>query len=96
MELRPRGGLSDGPSLDPVPLKRLLQRPSTLIILPPQPSTPLSSQVVALMLRSNAKADGPELPETEEIDYAKSLNRALPNEVRVLGWTTAPPDFNAR
>ncbi|CAI5466916.1 unnamed protein product [Closterium sp. Yama58-4] len=30
-----------------------------------------------------------------EIDYVASLNRALPDDIRVLAWAPAPPDFSA-
>jgi len=32
----------------------------------------------------------------QEIDYCDMLNRCLPREIRVLGWTEVSPDFNAR
>ena len=35
------------------------------------------------------------LPE-EEMDYAVLLNRALPSDIKVLGWTDVLPDFSAR
>jgi tRNA pseudouridine38/39 synthase len=53
-------------------------------------------QVVALMLRSAAKVDDPSLPEDEELDYPALLNRVLPADIRILGWTTVPEDFSAR
>ncbi|CAI5500666.1 unnamed protein product [Closterium sp. Naga37s-1] len=31
-----------------------------------------------------------------EIDYVASLNRALPDDIRVLAWAPATPDFSAR
>ncbi|GJP78079.1 hypothetical protein CLOP_g8410, partial [Closterium sp. NIES-67] len=31
-----------------------------------------------------------------EIDYVASLNRALPDDIRVLAWAPAPSDFSAR
>ncbi|CAI6010204.1 unnamed protein product [Closterium sp. NIES-65] len=31
-----------------------------------------------------------------EIDYVASLNRALPDDIRVLAWAPASPDFSAR
>ncbi|EFJ22557.1 hypothetical protein SELMODRAFT_105100, partial [Selaginella moellendorffii] len=31
-----------------------------------------------------------------EIDYVSSLNRALPADIRVLGWCPVPPGFHAR
>ena len=53
-------------------------------------------QVLALMLRSNGKLGEPVLPEDQEIDYPKVLNRSLPPEIRILGWTTVSPEFSAR
>jgi tRNA pseudouridine38/39 synthase len=53
--------------------------------------------VVALKLRSNARADSPDdLPEEQEMDYPSIINKALPEDIRVLGWTTAREDFSAR
>lgn len=31
-----------------------------------------------------------------EIDYVRVLNRALPNDIRVLGWCPVPVGFSAR
>lgn len=53
-------------------------------------------QVVALYLRSAGKAGEPLLPEDQEIDYPTILNRVLPAEIKILGWTTVPDDFSAR
>lgn len=53
-------------------------------------------QVVALNLRSGGRVGNPPLSEDEEYDYPTLLNRVLPKEIRVLGWTTALPDFSAR
>jgi hypothetical protein len=52
--------------------------------------------VVALHLRSNAKLDAPELAQEQEMDYPAIINKALPDDIRVLGWATAAPDFSAR
>ena len=58
--------------------------------------------MIALVVRSSARAaaagdDGAELPApAAEFDYPLLLNKVLPQEIRVLGWTDAPPDFNAR
>ncbi len=54
------------------------------------------SQVVALMLRSRGRAGEDELPPEKEMDYPGIINRSLPDEIRVMGWTTAPDDFSAR
>ncbi|CAA7395849.1 unnamed protein product [Spirodela intermedia] len=35
-------------------------------------------------------------PVQEEIDYVRVLNRALPNDIRVIGWSAASTHFNAR
>lgn len=32
----------------------------------------------------------------DEYDYVGILNRALPEDIRVLGWCPVPPGFNAR
>lgn len=34
--------------------------------------------------------------DAEEVDYAHVLNKALPPEIRVLGWAPVPDTFNAR
>lgn len=54
-------------------------------------------QVVALLLRSAGRAGqaGPVPPEAE-LDYPAVLNRVLPQDIRVLGWTDVPEDFSAR
>ncbi|GAB4821171.1 hypothetical protein N2152v2_008217 [Parachlorella kessleri] len=53
-------------------------------------------QVVALTLRSCVKSTQP-LPEPEaEIDYPTVINRALPEDIRITGWTPVPQDFSAR
>ncbi|ACO67210.1 predicted protein, partial [Micromonas commoda] len=36
------------------------------------------------------------LHEGDEIDYPAVLNRALPRDIRILGWTYVPPAFSAR
>lgn len=54
------------------------------------------TQVIALRIRSCAKIDEP-LPSAErETDFTSVLNKALPPEIRVLGWTDVPPTFSAR
>lgn len=32
----------------------------------------------------------------DELDYVGVLNRALPEDIRVLGWCPVPEGFNAR
>ncbi|VVB11698.1 unnamed protein product [Arabis nemorensis] len=62
-----------------------------------------TGQVIALFLRSRLKAppgdseahlDG-KMGE-REYDYVRVLNRALPDDIRVLGWSPVPIDFHAR
>ncbi|KAK9829892.1 hypothetical protein WJX72_008507 [[Myrmecia] bisecta] len=53
-------------------------------------------QVVALNLRSVAKLNQPAVNVEQELDYPTVINRALPADIRVLGWTPLPPDFSAR
>ncbi|KAK6228758.1 hypothetical protein SCA6_001098 [Theobroma cacao] len=63
-------------------------------------------QVIALYLRSNLKeADANDQTSGElisgtrtegEIDYVRVLNRVLPNDIRILGWSPVSIDFNAR
>ncbi|GFR44474.1 hypothetical protein Agub_g5737, partial [Astrephomene gubernaculifera] len=53
-------------------------------------------QVVALRLRSCARLDEPLPPPESEYDYPRLINKALPPEVRVLGWSPVAPEFNAR
>ncbi|KAK6940081.1 Pseudouridine synthase I, TruA, alpha/beta domain [Dillenia turbinata] len=61
-------------------------------------------QVIALFLRSNLKGNGENGISNNnskghnygEIDYVRVLNRVLPKDIRVMGWTPAPSDFSAR
>lgn len=62
-------------------------------------------QVIALFLRSKkVEARGSDQcsaeisPDScgEEIDYVGILNKVLPNDIRVLGWSPAPNSFSAR
>eukprot|EP01127_Copromyxa_protea_P020392 TRINITY_DN6828_c0_g1_i2.p1 TRINITY_DN6828_c0_g1~~TRINITY_DN6828_c0_g1_i2.p1 ORF type:complete len:447 (-),score=68.38 TRINITY_DN6828_c0_g1_i2:114-1421(-) len=60
-------------------------------------------QVVALHLRSTVKEGeglvtvGTHVKDgAEEIDYVSMLNRTLPHDIRVLGWTPVSADFSAR
>ncbi len=52
--------------------------------------------MIALWLRSGAKTGEAALSADEEMDYAVTLNRALPDDIRVLGWTPVPETFSAR
>jgi tRNA pseudouridine38/39 synthase len=51
---------------------------------------------VALNLRSAAKVDEAELCSENELDYVLLLNKVLPDDIRVLGWSDVPGDFSAR
>ena len=53
-------------------------------------------QVVSLRLRSGNKVGQAVLSEEQEIDYSLKMNKELPPDIRVLGWTTVPADFSAR
>ncbi|KAI3919912.1 hypothetical protein MKW98_001168 [Papaver atlanticum] len=60
-------------------------------------------QVIALLLRSKLKHTGEnenckptQAMYDKEIDYVRVLNRALPNDIRVIGWCPVPSDFHAR
>ncbi|KAL5560089.1 hypothetical protein UlMin_036300 [Ulmus minor] len=63
-------------------------------------------QVIALFLRSNLKGMCSDVENSNkmvskehyegEIDYVRVLNRALPNDIRVLGWCPVPVGFSAR
>ncbi|KAL0432755.1 UNVERIFIED_CONTAM: tRNA pseudouridine(38/39) synthase [Sesamum latifolium] len=63
-------------------------------------------QVISLFLRSNLKEatrsndysgeTSVEESSGGEIDYVKILNRVLPEDIRIIGWSPAPTDFSAR
>ncbi|KAL6578290.1 hypothetical protein OROMI_010618 [Orobanche minor] len=63
-------------------------------------------RVISLFLRSNLKEtagingySGEFFAEEScgrEIDYVKILNRVLPKDIRVIGWSPAPTNFSAR
>lgn len=63
-------------------------------------------QVIALYLRSKYMdtSDGKitvhmpsdSISDEKEIDYVRVLNRALPKDIRVIGWCPIPFDFHAR
>ncbi|KAJ3673354.1 hypothetical protein LUZ60_006728 [Juncus effusus] len=56
-----------------------------------------TGQVISLFVRSNLKDDNnSESEEKPEIDYVKVLNRVLPSDIRVTGWSPVRTDFNAR
>lgn len=57
---------------------------------------PSSMQVVALNVRSRGKATQPLPAPEDEQDYTQSLNKGLPGDIRVLGWTDVSPNFSAR
>lgn len=56
----------------------------------------MAAQVVALLLRSRAKATEPLPGWEQEHDFPSLLNRVLPDTIRVLGWADVPQDFHAR
>ena len=54
------------------------------------------SQVVTVRVRSGARVDA-ELPQPSlELDYCGVMNRVLPDDIQVLGWSPVGEDFNAR
>jgi tRNA pseudouridine38/39 synthase len=68
-------------------------------------------QVVNLYVRSHLKPGGSVIPwdvsvgervqgeedvETQEISYMDTLNRLLPEDIRVLAWSPCQPEFSAR
>ncbi|KAJ1699531.1 hypothetical protein LUZ63_008043 [Rhynchospora breviuscula] len=58
-----------------------------------------TGQVISLFVRSNLKDNAGNTSTTEskqEIDYVRVLNRVLPKDIRVIGWSPVPTDFNAR
>ena len=36
------------------------------------------------------------LEPSQEMDYTVTMNRALPSDIRILGWAPIPEDFSAR
>lgn len=36
------------------------------------------------------------MPQVQELQYDRMLNRVLPDDIRVLGWAPVHPDFSAR
>ncbi|XP_027090772.1 uncharacterized protein [Coffea arabica] len=64
-----------------------------------------TGQVIALFLRSNLKQTrgnteyaGDIWPEEScgEMDYVGIINKVLPKDIQVMGWSPAPVDFSAR
>ncbi|EPS73429.1 hypothetical protein M569_01328, partial [Genlisea aurea] len=58
-------------------------------------------QVISLFLRSNIKDtvennDNTSVSPDGEIDYVKVLNKVLPKDIRITGWSSAPNDFSSR
>lgn len=51
---------------------------------------------MALLLRSAGRPGQPTPDPSAELDYPSILNRVLPADIRVLGWTDVPEDFSAR
>ncbi|KAI8578091.1 hypothetical protein K450DRAFT_248976 [Umbelopsis ramanniana AG] len=52
-------------------------------------------QVIGLNVRSNQPKEG-DSTDYQEIPYIDTLNRILPKDIRVVAWSAAPQDFNAR
>ncbi|CAM0136681.1 unnamed protein product [Umbelopsis sp. WA50703] len=52
-------------------------------------------QVIGLNVRSNKPKDN-NTDEFQEIAYIDTLNRILPRDIRIVAWSPAPKDFNAR
>jgi tRNA pseudouridine38/39 synthase len=52
-------------------------------------------QVIGLNVRSN-KPKGIDTTEFQEIPYIDTLNRILPKDIRIIAWSGAPENFNAR
>ncbi|XP_078160449.1 pseudouridine synthase family protein isoform X1 [Carex rostrata] len=58
-----------------------------------------TGQVISLLVRSNLKGDEGNASMTDskpEIDYVRVLNRVLPRDIRISGWSPVPTDFTAR
>lgn len=49
-----------------------------------------------MKLRSAALIDQPLPAAADELDYPNIINRALPDSIRILGWSDVNEDFNAR
>jgi tRNA U38,U39,U40 pseudouridine synthase TruA len=73
-----------------------LRKGLPILAWPVTNSCALRRQVVALQVRSAARAAEPERAPGDELDYAGALNRALPGDIRVLGWAPAREGFSAR
>ena len=55
------------------------------------------SQVFALKVRlSNTKSDTFAKQAGDQLDHVGMLNKKLPEDIRILGWSPVPSDFNAR
>ncbi|KMZ65669.1 tRNA pseudouridine(38/39) synthase [Zostera marina] len=56
-----------------------------------------TGQVISLYVRSrcNDNCSSEKICE-KEIDYVKVLNRALPSDIRVMGWCSVAPNFHSR
>lgn len=53
-------------------------------------------QVIALRMRSNLPKDGSVTTQIEEMDYCSMLNKSLPEDVRILGWSEVSDGFSSR
>ncbi|KAG2180903.1 hypothetical protein INT43_008483 [Umbelopsis isabellina] len=52
-------------------------------------------QVIGLNVRSNKPKDQ-DTEDFQEIAYIDTMNRILPRDIRIVAWSPAPNDFNAR
>ncbi len=57
---------------------------------------PGTLQVIAVEVRSFGRVGSPVLPVDREMDYPSLINRALPADIRILGWTPVDDTFSAR
>lgn len=55
-----------------------------------------AGQVVALLIRSKALLGEQLPPAAKELDYPLLLNKVLPKDIQITGWTDIPTDFHAR
>eukprot|EP00250_Pteridium_aquilinum_P034838 c818_g1_i1 orf=1-963(-) len=53
-------------------------------------------RVAAAIASRSEESQFAKIPDYEEIDYVGVLNRALPPDIRILGWCNVPYSFHAR
>ncbi|KAI8915770.1 pseudouridine synthase, partial [Gorgonomyces haynaldii] len=53
-------------------------------------------QTVSLWIRSKLKKDDPRVCRWDQLEYVLMINRLLPPDIRVLGWSPVSPTFDAR